>query len=1169
LWIQFALLGAFVLIAPILFTSQRLLDSGRDVLIEHETIDLSDESNLRVNEFREDMAYLARDVRIQVRAQPLDLPATKAVEAVATRVKLPEEPSWNEPDTVQTARRRYLHGTLVGVYAYRGGNGAEVSLEAWSNPLPTQAERRAALIQCLTDVSQRMAHRPDFNRSGLHYQPGVGEEPGRTIFAIAEPRGDHTIALILNFTKYVNNRQRNSPRHLYLVTDPSGRLLIHPDPKVPKSRPELSSVIGWEYPVFGGRSWFDTQLAPTDEANTTQKMKRMASVVRSGGARLRGTEIPTMQYLYRKGYFASGQDFATVLGDEPAQQATTRLNQLLAATGDHDPQLRVGEANPRAAYIEVAHPTREGLQTVCDTINAWWRETSGHPNAIPKWTKPLLCRTFQGQLTPLRVDLNDENDPAWLVVAASTEELREDIDDRFWRVFVRWVLPTMGIACLAGMVIVMTLTHSVNRLAVTASTLNTEKPKKIPLNGPYEVSQLAYALVRLNNDVGERDRQLRERAARYETILRAAGEGVIIANSSGTIEEANKAAGRMFGYTPEELIGMPVTALVKNPNDAKPIDEGIGPRPSSITQTMDAVQGRRKNGSVFWLELNMKPVPLRDRVVVTCIFRDVSLRRESEERIRRMNDELENRVRQRTAELEEANTKLEVALQEAETAVRAKDAFVANMSHELRQPLHIIIGFTEALKEDAAEMGAEATIPDLNKILAAAKHLLELINDILDLAKISAGRLELSVAPFPLPRLISDVATLVGPLAEKNENRFVLDAPADLGSMTADERRVRQMLLNLLSNAFKFTKQGTVTLRVRRISDQGQEWVRFVVSDTGKGMTSEQVSRLFQRFYQADSTTTRGAGGTGLGLAITQSFCELMGGQPIRVTSQEGVGSEFTLTLPLTTSQPLIVTTKSVAPPTLPQPAEPEAAVGRTVLVIDDDPMVRELMSRFLTKEGFRVVLAENGERGLTLARECHPCVITLDVMMPGSDGWTVLVQLKENPITADIPVVMVTIVDDSGRGFALGAAEYLTKPIDWQRLAAILRKYLSPDRPDSILVIDDQADNRDALRRHLERDGWAVVEAEDGEQGLKAFEASRPGLILLDLMMPVLDGFGFLDELAKRFPRHRVPVVVLTAKELTSQDFDRLNGRVARILEKGDLANLDTLVDLIRRTAS
>ncbi len=1177
LWIQFALLGAFVLVVPILFASQRLLDSGREVLIEHEVIDLSDESNLRVNEFREDMAYLARDVKKLVQDNAGQPP--QVAEAVLGGLNLPTSGVRADPDSINQARFRYLHRAAVGVFVFRPGDGG-VKVSAATAPLPADADRRAALFACLADVGERLARKPTpYNRSALHHQPAGGGQPGRAILAIGEKSGDDVVALVLDFSRYVSNRQRVSPRHFYVVTDPNGRVLIHPDPLVPDARPPIRSLVNWEYPTFRGHDWFETAALSDPD-----RKKRMAGVVQSGGSRLKAVEAAGLAYIYRKGYLPAGELTDRWTATEAAAVAR-RLNERMAAELDADPRLRVGELSPTFGYVEVAHPDPARITAVCGVINGWWQQETGEATEKLRWTDPLDCRTFQGQLTPLRVDLNDEDDPAWLVVAASTEELREDIDHRFGRIFVRWVLPTLGIACLVGIVIVLTLSHSVNRLAVAAARLDTDNPQPLPLHGPYEVSKLAHTLDRLVRDVQERDRQLRDRAARYETILRAAGEGVVITDARGVIEEANKAAGRMFGYTPEALIGLPVTTLVQHP-DQMPTATDSERTANMVSRTLDTIQGRRRDGTAFWLELNLKPTPLRDRVVVTCIFRDVSLRKEAEERIRRMNDELEVRVRQRTAELEEANTKLEVAVKEAEAAATAKDTFVANMSHELRQPLHIIIGFTEALKEEAADLNADGIVPDLNKILAAAKHLLELINDILDLAKISSGRMELAVAPFPLPKLVDDVRGLVGPLAEKNANTFAVDAPPNLGTMTADERRVRQMLLNLLSNAFKFTAHGSVTLRVRRITELGREWVRFTVSDTGKGMTAEQVKRLFQRFYQADSSTTRGAGGTGLGLAITHSFGELMGGQPIRVTSQEGVGSEFEVTLPAVVERaegPRLPTASDVlVNPDRKGGGDSEVnpdrqgggegtiqpADGRTVLVIDDDPMVRELMERFLAKEGFRVVLAATGEEGLRLAADLRPCVITLDVMMPGADGWAVLGRLKENPVSADIPVVMLTIVDDSGRGFALGAADYLTKPIDWQRLGVILRKYLTPGRGDAVLVIDDDPHSREVVRRHLEREGWGVIEATDGEQGLAAFAAERPGLVLLDLMMPVLDGFGFLDELAKRFPRHRVPVVVLTAKELTPEDFDRLNGRVARILAKGDLSRMDELMTLIRRTA-
>jgi DNA-binding response OmpR family regulator len=241
---------------------------------------------------------------------------------------------------------------------------------------------------------------------------------------------------------------------------------------------------------------------------------------------------------------------------------------------------------------------------------------------------------------------------------------------------------------------------------------------------------------------------------------------------------------------------------------------------------------------------------------------------------------------------------------------------------------------------------------------------------------------------------------------------------------------------------------------------------------------------------------------------------------------------------------------------------------GGTVLVIDDDPAVQELMGRFLGKEGFRVVPATNGPDGLRLAHQLHPVAITLDVMMPGTDGWAVLTDLKADPVTCDVPVVLLTIVDDRGRGYALGAADYLTKPIDWARLGAILRRYHPPGRPAPVLIVDDDPECRELVRRNLEAEGWRVTEAADGEAGLRMVAADPPALVLLDLMMPGVDGFGFLDEFPKRFPGSRTPVIVLTAKDLADDDYTRLNGRVARILAKGNLSRLEELVALVRSHA-
>jgi signal transduction histidine kinase/DNA-binding response OmpR family regulator/HAMP domain-containing protein len=482
-----------------------------------------------------------------------------------------------------------------------------------------------------------------------------------------------------------------------------------------------------------------------------------------------------------------------------------------------------------------------------------------------------------------------------------------------------------------------------------------------------------------------------------------------------------------------------------------------------------------------------------------------------------------------------------------EIASQHKSQFLANMSHELRTPLNAIIGYSEMLQEEAEELGQVDFLPDLQKINAAGKHLLALINDILDLSKIEAGKMDLFLETFEIAPMLRDVVTTITPLVEKNANTLAVHHAADLGAMRADLTKVRQALFNLLSNACKFTQQGIVTLAVTREAVAGVDWLTFRVSDTGIGMTSKQVEKLFQSFSQADASTTRQYGGTGLGLAITRHFCQMMGGD-ITVESALGQGSSFTIRLPTGVIDPK-------AAPALPAEAAtasvlPEGAP--TVLVIDDDPTVHDLMQRFLSKEGWCVVAATSGAEGLRLAKALHPAVITLDVLMPGMDGWTVLTRLKGEPDLADIPVIMLTIVDDKRMGYTLGAADYLTKPINWERLTAILRQYPCTHPPCPVLVVEDDAAMRDILRRVLEKAGWAVTEAANGREALECVAAHRPELILLDLMMPEIDGFTFVEELRQQEAWRSIPVVVVTAKDLTPDDCQRLTGSVEQILQKG-----------------
>jgi signal transduction histidine kinase/CheY-like chemotaxis protein/ligand-binding sensor domain-containing protein/protocatechuate 3,4-dioxygenase beta subunit len=529
-------------------------------------------------------------------------------------------------------------------------------------------------------------------------------------------------------------------------------------------------------------------------------------------------------------------------------------------------------------------------------------------------------------------------------------------------------------------------------------------------------------------------------------------------------------------------------------------------------------------------------------------------------------------IETKAAALAESNRQLDMAREAAEDARaaadqanKAKSAFLANMSHELRTPLNAIIGYSEMLQEEAQEIGQRALVPDLEKIHGAGKHLLGLINDVLDLSKIEAGKMTLYLEDFDVAKVVNEVAATVQPLVQKNGNRLEVECPAGIGTMRADVTKVRQTLFNLLSNASKFTEKGVIRLSVTREhagnvgkTDHASR-VTFQVSDTGIGMTPEQVSKLFQAFTQADSSTSRRFGGTGLGLVISRKFCQLMGGD-IAVRSEHGKGSTFTVTLPIEVRETAASATPHV---TRSATQASRGLAAATVLVIDDDPQARDLIERSLGKEGYQVVVAGDGRSGLQLAKELKPNVITLDVMMPGMDGWAVLTALKAAPETANIPVIMLTIVDEKHVGFTLGAADYFTKPIDWPRLVNVLHRYRKADGSQTVLVVEDDAATREMLRRTLEKEGWQVTEAENGRLGIERLKASRPALILLDLMMPEMDGFGFMEELHRQPQCHHLPVIVITAKDLTAEDIQRLNGQVARILQKSSMTTEELVAEI------
>jgi signal transduction histidine kinase/CheY-like chemotaxis protein len=514
-------------------------------------------------------------------------------------------------------------------------------------------------------------------------------------------------------------------------------------------------------------------------------------------------------------------------------------------------------------------------------------------------------------------------------------------------------------------------------------------------------------------------------------------------------------------------------------------------------------------------------------------------------------------------ELRTQNLELEEARELSEVANRTKSQFLANMSHELRTPLNAIIGYSEILQEDAADNGQEQLVPDLKKIEGAGRHLLGLINDILDLSKVEAGKMDVFVEEIDISSLLDEVRSIITPLVAKNGNKLEVRVADHVGSMRSDRTKLKQCLLNVLSNASKFTQDGKLTVQVRRLVTDGP-MIQIMISDTGIGMNEEQIGRLFQAFSQADASTTKKFGGTGLGLAITRHFCRLLGGD-ISVASAPDIGSTFTIILPDQAPELARLTTAMEPARESPRSNSVDAALPAvTVLVVDDDPAARDLLTTNLGREGYRTIQARGGDEALELAHKSQPDAITLDVLMPKKDGWTVLAALKADPELRDIPVIMVTVAPDRGIGLSLGAAEVMTKPVDRGELTSLLRQLLSRDGP--ILVVEDDVATRDTVRHTVEKMGLTVAEVTNGRLALTWLaENPMPALILLDLMMPEMDGFEFLDTFNRRADWRHVPVIVITAKQLTAAERALLAGRARIVIRKG--ASIDTdMAEAIRK---
>ena len=555
----------------------------------------------------------------------------------------------------------------------------------------------------------------------------------------------------------------------------------------------------------------------------------------------------------------------------------------------------------------------------------------------------------------------------------------------------------------------------------------------------------------------------------------------------------------------------------------------------------------------------------------TDLSQEINDREFAEKELKKHRDHLEDLVEQRTVDLAAAR---DAALE----ASRSKSLFLANMSHELRTPLNAIIGYSEMLIDDMDESAKHEHGPDLEKIHSAGRHLLSLINDILDLTKIETGKMDLYEEWFDVKDMVDSVASTILPLFEKNNNTFRVNCPEDIGDLFADITKIRQSLFNLLSNSSKFSKDDEVVLTISRKMLNGREDIYFDVRDHGIGLSQEQQDKLFEAFSQADPSTTRKYGGTGLGLVISQHLCNMMGGG-IQLTSKLGGGSTFTIILPVKSGADLTLQenpnlrelswrSNAVAAGNRFSAEREDSELDRrekvsTVLVIDDDQSVRQSMTHFLTQKGFSVQAAAGGEEGLLLAKEFKPDAITLDVMMPGLDGWSVLKALKEDPELQNIPVILVTMVENRSMGYSLGAAEYLSKPIDRERLFALLKRSVRDQINAPLLVIEDNDSMRESLQDMLQLEGWEVDAVATAKSALSEIGKNPPSLIILDLVMPEMDGFEFLSQLRNNPRWQNIPVLIVTGKELTDAELSVLHNNAVNVLNKASFSHDELLKEV------
>jgi CheY-like chemotaxis protein/anti-sigma regulatory factor (Ser/Thr protein kinase) len=497
--------------------------------------------------------------------------------------------------------------------------------------------------------------------------------------------------------------------------------------------------------------------------------------------------------------------------------------------------------------------------------------------------------------------------------------------------------------------------------------------------------------------------------------------------------------------------------------------------------------------------------------------------------------------------LEAANRELQIANVKIREADRLKSEFLANMSHELRTPMNAIIGFTRLVRRKAADLLPARQLENLEKVEISANQLLALINDILDLSKIEAGKMSVNIMPFEFMTLVDTCFSTVEPMIKEGKVQLIKEVPEDLPEMLSDQDKLKQIIINLLSNALKFTEKGEVKLSAA-VEDAS---LKIAVSDTGVGIPADALDYIFDEFRQVDGSSTREHGGTGLGLSITKKLTHILGGT-IEASSVEGKGSTFTVILPLVQKDEKFPAETVAFEEEQHLPIK--AKNKKTLLAIDDDPNSLLLLKQNLEDEGYYVIGALSADEGIQKAAEIMPFAITMDILMPKKDGWEVLNHLKADPATRDIPVIVLSIIDNKELGFSLGAFDYLVKPLEKEAILSALQRI--PDISGKrVLVVDDDSNTVDLLAQILQDEGYQVKGAYNGKEALQVLEATPQDIIVLDLLMPEMDGFEVIQKIKANQSWKHIPIIVVTAKDLSDSDWKFLRQSVDRIIQKSGLS--------------